>query len=234
MDNIQDTIKKQRASLPEDIQKAMASVEVGESLRQIAEKYNLHIDQGGALETETALVMLGLAHPTEFIKNIEKSVEVSYDIAKEIGQDINTQVFRQIRESLKKIHGMGERASGASKAAEAYRREGEIATKASEASLAFKENQNKSPTPVVPVPSYTSIKAPEAFAVSETIEASKLDREELLKGIENPTGNRTLSTPSIDDKLRGGVHSPHEEITLRDESRTGEKRSMDPYREPTE
>ena len=49
---------------------------------------------------------MGLAHPAEFVKNIQKTLSLEYEKAKGVGQDVNTEVFRPIRESLKKIHGI--------------------------------------------------------------------------------------------------------------------------------
>ena len=57
---------------PEDVRTAITSVDLRNKLRSVAEKHRLHVDQAGALENETMLVMLGLEHPRDYIQNLER------------------------------------------------------------------------------------------------------------------------------------------------------------------
>jgi hypothetical protein len=100
--------------LPKDLQDAIFSVDSAERIQSIGKKYNLAIDKTGELADETGLVMLGLTHPNNFISNLAQRLKIDKESARKIGEEINNQIFAEIRESLKKVHGMSE----VSKAAE--------------------------------------------------------------------------------------------------------------------
>lgn len=100
------------SSLPDDVQKTMSSPEVAKKIQAIGQKHQLHVDTVGTLLDETQLVMKGETHPKEYIKNLTKRLSVSDTKAKEVAVDINEQIFRPIRESLKKVHRIGEDSPG--------------------------------------------------------------------------------------------------------------------------
>ncbi len=102
-----DEIMKQYLDLPEDVQKALFAPETSNSILATGKKYNLAIDKMGELADETGLVMLGITPPSEYIKNLVKRLGVDAEKAKGVAEDINQKVFSPIRESLKKIHGIG-------------------------------------------------------------------------------------------------------------------------------
>src|SRR3989338_5445457 len=97
--------------LPDDVQKAVASVEVTKQIQTIGQKHQLHVDTVGALLDETQRIMKGETHPKDYIRNLTKRLSVQDTKAKEIAVDINEQIFRPVRESLKKIHKIGEETS---------------------------------------------------------------------------------------------------------------------------
>lgn len=90
--------------LPEDIKKAITSSEVPAKLSAIGTKHGLHVDQLGALEEETARVMLGMVHPNEFVDRIENHLDISTDEAIAITKDVNVDIFLSIRDSLMGLH----------------------------------------------------------------------------------------------------------------------------------
>lgn len=94
--------------LPEDLKDAIFSVNSAEAIQVIGKKYNLSIDKIGELADETGMVMLGITHPSDFIINVARRVYVDKETAGKIAEEINTQIFAKVRESLKKIHGVGE------------------------------------------------------------------------------------------------------------------------------
>ena len=94
--------------LPQDIKEAMYGVDSSETIQSISKKYNLLIDKMGILSEETGLVMLGLTHPKDFIPKLVLRLGVDQTTAKSIAQDVNEQIFKKVRESLMKIHGLGE------------------------------------------------------------------------------------------------------------------------------
>ena len=92
--------------LPFEIQQALSSPRTAEVIDLIAAESHFDEYQTEALELETIIVMYGLNHPSKFIRNIQNELRIPYDLAKEVAEKINIQIFRPIRESLKKIHGI--------------------------------------------------------------------------------------------------------------------------------
>jgi len=103
MDETQEIIKEQLKKLPEDVRKAFASVDLRAKIKKISEKHRLHIDQGGELENETVLVMLGLESANDYKINLKRGLQISNSRAQAIIFDIDKEIFVNIRESLKKI-----------------------------------------------------------------------------------------------------------------------------------
>ena len=94
--------------LPNDLKKAFFSANKDEIIESIGRKHSLAIDKIGDLANETGMVMLGVTHPNEFIGNLADRLEVDKEKARAIAQEINEQIFRKVRDSLKKIHNMRE------------------------------------------------------------------------------------------------------------------------------
>src|SRR3989338_6526387 len=96
------------SKLPSDLKTAIYSADSSTAIENISKKYGLHIDQMGKLAEETGLVMLGVTHPKDFISNLAKRLQVDQITAKSVARDVNEQIFKKVRESLMKIHGLGE------------------------------------------------------------------------------------------------------------------------------
>ena len=95
-------------SLPEDLKDSIFSVDTTSVVNEIGRKYGLAIDKIGDLANETGMVMLGVTHPNEFIGNLADRLEVDKEKARAIAQEINEQIFKKVRESLRKIHNIRE------------------------------------------------------------------------------------------------------------------------------
>lgn len=93
-------------NLPQDLKKAIFSVEMTGTIKRIGQKYQLQIDKIGILGNETGMVMIGVTHPNDFIPNLSQRLSVSKEIAEKIADEVNMQIFAKVRESMKKIHGV--------------------------------------------------------------------------------------------------------------------------------
>lgn len=143
--DIKDTENLYR-SLPSDIQEALVSVEVGNILEEIGKKHRLHVDQAGELYDETGLVMFGITHPKDYIRNLQTRLKTDADTAKKIAIDVNEQIFRPIRESLKKIHGVEESAMNNQKSLISNQ---EIQTRNQEVAIAREQTSLNAKSPVL-------------------------------------------------------------------------------------
>ncbi len=97
---LEEQIKTRFAELPEDVQKAIQSGDTEETLRQIGEAHQLHIDQIGALGDEVRLVMLGFADPDGFASALTEQAHISADEATKIANEVAEKIFVPIRKSM--------------------------------------------------------------------------------------------------------------------------------------
>jgi hypothetical protein len=165
-----EQIQSQFGKLPKDLQNAISSTEVHDSIVAIGNKYGLHVDQLGEMVDLVGLIMLGLSPSKDFVKNFSQEAGVKNDIASSIAEDINKEVFDKIRNSMKAIENTKESAE-------------EQATAKSQQSLADLERvggftieptgQNGNGNGAVPA------NLPGAEVVTES-------KDDLVAGIENP------------------------------------------------
>ena len=218
-DEVKKIIKESYKRLPFDLKKTIVSSETRQHIQAMTEKHQLNSDQAADLETEIAIVLLGLRSPADFIVNVKNALNVPAEKARAIAEDINTEIFRSVRESLKKIHGIQETVSQAAKTAEVSK------------VFEVKELPKLVPTIKQETADLDALAAVKKLPKPE--DETKLNREEILAGIENPVPARTASEASkarmgniVQDKLSGMVRMPKEETDLSKEY------SADPYREP--
>ncbi|TSC68383.1 MAG: metalloproteinase, extracellular matrix glycoprotein VMP23 [Parcubacteria group bacterium Gr01-1014_72] len=92
------------AKVPASVKQAVTSVDVAQKLQEIGQTFGLHIDQIGAVASESGLLMVGLTHPGDFIGHLETRLRTSREKATLIGKAVNEGVFREIRDALHEIH----------------------------------------------------------------------------------------------------------------------------------
>ena len=102
----EEQIAQMYDNLPEDLKDAIFGLEMNEIVERIGRENQLNIEQIGDLANETGMVMLGVTHPNEFIGNLADRLEIDKEKARAIAQEINEQIFKKVRESLRKIHNM--------------------------------------------------------------------------------------------------------------------------------
>ena len=108
MQYTQPQLRELYSKLPQDLKDAIFGVDAADAIESIGKKYSLLIDKIGILAEEIGSVMLGLTHPKDFISNLAKRLQVDQITAKSVARDVNEQIFKKVRESLMKIHGLPE------------------------------------------------------------------------------------------------------------------------------
>ncbi|OGG47752.1 hypothetical protein A2761_02590 [Candidatus Kaiserbacteria bacterium RIFCSPHIGHO2_01_FULL_51_33] len=103
MDETQQLIKERLAQVPKEIKDAINAVDLRPRLQNIAKKYQLHVDQAGALENETLFVMLGLESPNDFTKTLTRELDIPPAQAQLITGSVNEEIFLPIREALRRM-----------------------------------------------------------------------------------------------------------------------------------
>lgn len=104
MTYIGEEFQKRFKTLPADIQNALTAVASVDMLTAIGKKHGLMVDQIGKMADEIWKVMLGLANPKDFIRNLASALDIESEKASAIANDVNAQMFQPIRESLRRIY----------------------------------------------------------------------------------------------------------------------------------
>lgn len=107
-EDIAQKIRTRLAELPEDVQQAVTSADVGQRIQKLGAKHSLHVDQIGALGDETYMVMLGFTDPAEFDDTLTSQLNIPKEKAEALAQDVSNEIFMPIRESMQEF--MEERA----------------------------------------------------------------------------------------------------------------------------
>ena len=205
--------------LPDDLRETIMSVNTSEKFYTVGQKHQLNIEQVEILSKQAGLVMLGFEHPSKFIGNIAKALNLPEEKARAIAEDINTEIFRPVRESLKKIHNISETPPPI---------------------MPSPPVPLPTPLPTLPPPKpeLASIPArPSGGAAPASLEfqkkelpppedETKLNREEILAGIENPVLARPARIASLASSAAIASKQEIKEVTSKPNYQD------DPYREP--
>ena len=100
----EDALRAAFEDLPQGLRQAIASVDTANAIQDIAKQYLLHVDQMAALAGETGLVLLGLTHPAAFIGNLAKRLRLPEERAKEIAREISGKILVKVRDVLRTLH----------------------------------------------------------------------------------------------------------------------------------
>lgn len=87
---LEDAFKK----VPYEVQLALSSTTIVNTIRSIGEGHNLTEDQVGALMDQTTLVLLNLTSPADFAKNLVDKAIIPGEEADNIAHEIDSEVFQ--------------------------------------------------------------------------------------------------------------------------------------------
>ncbi len=220
MNDAHEIIRKQLAILPNDVKEAILSSQMDENLAKIAKEHNLHIDQAAHLEEATGFLLLGLMDTQEFLSALTVSAKVSPDEATAIAQSVDRYILSPIRGSMQEIQRKLAEADEAENAK--TRPEPVVEMKPVETAAG-----NIIETPVVDPSSIVSVTPIPTPAPTPTIHQAQSS---------GPIPNlRTMPRDIAHIKMNESIRMPKEEIAVRYQGDTGDKKGgkygADPYRE---
>lgn len=96
------TLEQKFQSLPDEVKLILTSPNVTQTIKNIADKHGLLLDQMESLFDLTSYVILGLLPPEKFVTTLVKEAEISVEEAREITEDINREILAQVKESVEK------------------------------------------------------------------------------------------------------------------------------------
>lgn len=98
---LEESIKEVMRTLPPLIRNYLSQGKYTEVAKSLITKYTLRIDQGGILEREMMLLLMGIENPTEFTQALAEDAKLDKKTIENIAQDINTQIFVPLREQMR-------------------------------------------------------------------------------------------------------------------------------------
>lgn len=94
---LEDNIASVMRTLPPLIRDYIAQEKYAPVVRELAAKNKLRIDQGGKLETDVVLLLIGIHTPEEFIDSLE-GAGFSHEAIDDVTREINKRIFVPLRE----------------------------------------------------------------------------------------------------------------------------------------
>lgn len=93
------------SKLPQEIRDKVSSYDTVEALWKIGESHKLHVDQIGAMNNVALDVMMGITASKDFVEELSKAIGVSRLEANLISSSIDEELFKPIKELMKKTYG---------------------------------------------------------------------------------------------------------------------------------
>lgn len=96
----EESVKQVMQTLPPVIRDYLAQGRYTPVAKSLMTKYTLRIDQGGVLEREIMLLLMGIENPEEFTKALIEEAKLNQQTVSGIVQEVNTQIFIPLREEM--------------------------------------------------------------------------------------------------------------------------------------
>lgn len=93
----EDSLKEVMQTLPPVIRAYLMQGKYTAVAKTLMAKYGLRIDQGGVLEREIMLLLIGVEDPNEFVTTLSEEAGLSQQVINGISQDVNEQIFMPLR-----------------------------------------------------------------------------------------------------------------------------------------
>jgi hypothetical protein len=97
-----ESVKQVMQTLPPPIRNYLAQGKYTAVAKSLMTKYGLRIDQGGVLEREIMLLLMGIDNPEEFTQALVEEARLDQQVVSGIVQEVNAQIFVPLREEMKR------------------------------------------------------------------------------------------------------------------------------------
>lgn len=104
MDQGDQKFKEKFWTLPQDIQGALLSEDLGIEIQLIGRDTGITPEQALDVEDEVVTILMGTSHPKDFIRNIQSKLNIDQEKARTVAEKVNEEIFQPVRESLKLVH----------------------------------------------------------------------------------------------------------------------------------
>src|SRR3989344_3857363 len=100
--NFDETIAQVMRTLPPVVRNYLGQGKYTTVAKILMAKYGLRIDQGGVLEREIMLLLMGVDDPTEFAQALAEEARLGQEVVQRIAQDVNDQIFVPLQAEMRK------------------------------------------------------------------------------------------------------------------------------------
>jgi hypothetical protein len=100
--SLDESVRQVMQTLPPVIREYLAKGKYTLVAKNLMSKYSLRIDQGGILERELMLLIMGIESPEEFVEALGDEAKIAPEAVGNIVQDINSQIFIPLQDEEKK------------------------------------------------------------------------------------------------------------------------------------
>lgn len=98
---LEESIKEVMQTLPPPIRQYLAQGKYTFVAKNLMAKYGLRIDQGGVLERELMLLLMGIEKPDEFAESLKNEAAIPEDTVRVIMTDINQEIFIPLQKEMR-------------------------------------------------------------------------------------------------------------------------------------
>lgn len=96
---LEESMKQIMKTLPPVIREYLSQGKYTPVARNLMTKYDLRIDQGGILEREIMLLLLGVESPADFTKSLSEDAGLTRETINSLTQEVNDQIFVPLRKA---------------------------------------------------------------------------------------------------------------------------------------
>lgn len=100
---LDESVKQVMQTLPPVIRNYLSQGKYSVVAKNLMTKYNLHVDQGGILEREIMLLLMGVDTPDEFTQSLAEEANLNQQTVSSIVQEVNTQIFIPLQEEMRNM-----------------------------------------------------------------------------------------------------------------------------------
>ena len=97
---LEESIREVMQTLPPPIRQYLVQGKYTLVAKNLMSKYSLRIDQGGVLEREIMLLLMGVENPDEFAASLKSEASILEDTVRSIMTDINQEIFIPLRKEM--------------------------------------------------------------------------------------------------------------------------------------
>lgn len=106
---LEESLRQVMRTLPPPIRRYLSERKYSVVAKNLMNKYDLHLDQGGILEREIMLLLMGTENPDEFAESLKNEAAISEDIVQNIMVDVNQEIFIPLQREVRNAGGGGQR-----------------------------------------------------------------------------------------------------------------------------